>query len=425
MSSPSSDSASDSAATSAAVPAGDDPADVGLLSPVTAGTVAETASGDAAVLAAMVRAEAALLRALVRCGIAPPEAETTAAHVAAARVDMRSLALEATAGGNPVIPLVRALRDAVGGEHAGWIHYGATSQDIVDTALALVSRDVTTRINTDLRALTVRLAELAEHHRHTPTVARTLTQQALPTTVGMRAAGWLAGVHDAIRAIERDGLLPVSLGGPVGTADSYGTVGPAALDAFAAELGLSAPVISWHTRRGPVNGLGAALLATGEACGKIAADVLVLSQTEIGEAREGAAGGSSSMPHKANPVRSVLINSAARQLPGLGAILGGSATPEQERPAGAWHAEWQPLRRMLRLAAAIAERTRTVADGLVLDDAAIERNVELLLTNLGRDRDWLTATITPASGWIDRVLRQHREQGQQREEGQHHEEGHG
>lgn len=392
-------------------PSSDNPADVGLLSPVTAGTAAETASGDAAVLTAMLRAEAALLRALVRCGVAPPEVETTAANVAAAHVDVRSLALEATVGGNPVIPLVRALRDTVGDEHAGWIHYGATSQDIVDTALALVSRDVTTRITTDLRVLAARLAELAERHRHTPTVARTLTQQALPTTVGMRAAGWLAGVHDAIRAIERDGLLPVSLGGPVGTADAYGTSGPAVLDAFAAELDLPAPVMSWHTRRTPLNGLGATLLAAGESCGKIAADVLVLSQTEIGEVREGSAGGSSSMPHKANPARSVLVNSAARQLPALGAILGNSAAPEQERPAGAWHAEWQPLRRMLRLAAATAEHTRSLADGLVLDDAAIERNVELLLTNLGRDREWLTATIAPASGWIDRVLHQHHEEG--------------
>src|SRR5699024_9720261 len=340
-------------------------ADVGLLSPVTAGTAAETVSGDAAVLAAMLRAEEALVRALVRSGIAPAEVETTADNVAAARMDMRSLALEATSGGNPVIGLVRRLRAVVGDEHAGWVHHGATSQDIVDTALALVAREVTSRITTDLRALAARLAELAERYRHTPAVARTLTQQALPTTVGMRAAGWLAGVHDAIRAIERDGLLPVSLGGPVGTADAYGTAGPAMLDAFAAELDLTAPVMAWHTRRTALNGLGAALFATGEACGKIAADVLVLNQTEIGEAREGSAGGSSSMPHKANPARSVLVNSAARQLPALGAILGSSGTPEQERPAGSWHAEWQPLRRMLRLAAATAEHTRTLVDDLV------------------------------------------------------------
>src|SRR5699024_8998290 len=136
-------------------------------------------------------------------------------------------------------------------------------------------------------------------------------------------------------------------------------------------------------RRAPVVAIGSALTLVGQSCGTIAADVLVLSQTEIGEVREASGGGSSSMPHKANPAQSVMINSAARQLPALGSILGGSATPEQERPAGAWHAEWQPLRRMLRLAAAAAERTSTLVPGLTWDHSAIEHNLGLLLTNLG------------------------------------------
>src|SRR5699024_8512550 len=215
----------------------------------------------------------------------------------------------------------------------------------LDTALALMARDVTTRIGRDLRELAASLADLVESHRGTPTVARTLTQQALPTTVGMRAAGWLAAVHDALRAIDRDGPLPASLGGPVGTGNSYGTAAPDVTDAFAAELGLRSPTVPWPTRRAPVVALRSALTLVGHSCGTIAAAVLVLSQTEIVEVREASGGGSSSMPHQANPAQSVMINSAARQLPALGSILGGSATPEQERPAGAWHAEWQPLRR--------------------------------------------------------------------------------
>src|SRR5699024_10858140 len=194
---------------------------------------------------------------------------------------------------------------------------------------------------------------------------------------------------DALRAIRDDGLLPVSLAGPVGTGNAYGSAAPDVVAVFAAELGLSTPSMPWHTRRGPVTALGAALIGVGGACGTIAADVLVLSQTEIGEVREGTGGGSSAMPHKANPAQSVLVDSAARQLPALGAILGESARPEQERPAGSWHAEWQPLRRMLRLAAAAAERTHALVDGLALDQAAIARNLDLLVTNLGRDHDWV------------------------------------
>src|SRR5699024_7128069 len=139
--------------------------------------------------------------------------------------------------------------NTVRSEHAAWIHHGATSQDIVDTALALVARDATGRIERELTGLAGSLAQLAAQQRDTPTVARTLTQQALPTTVGMRAANWLAGVHDALRAIRDDGLLPVSLTGPVGTGSSYGATAPDVVAVFAAELGLSAPTTPWHTRR--------------------------------------------------------------------------------------------------------------------------------------------------------------------------------
>ena len=385
-------------------------ADVGLLSPVTAGTAGEQHTGDETVLTAMLRAEAALLRALARTGIAPQRAETAAEAVASAKLDTRELALRASSGGNPVIPLVRALREKVDDDVAEWVHHGATSQDIVDTALALLSREVAAGIETNLLRLAATLAELADGQRAVPAVARTLTQQAMPTTVGMRAAHWLAGVHEAIRAVRADGVLPASLGGPIGTNAAYGAAGPAVVDAFAADLDLPAPIAPWHTRRAPVVRLATALTLTGEACGKIAADVLVLSQTEIGEVREATGGGSSAMPHKANPAQSVLVSSAARQLPALGAIVGGSASPEQERPAGAWHAEWQPLREMLRLAAASAERSADLAAGWCFDHDAIERNIAQLLASLGQDRDWPASMTEPTGVWIDRILTRHREE---------------
>ncbi len=390
-------------------PAEDDGADVGLLTPVCAGTAGERLTGDRAVVAALVRAEAALLHALVDAGVAPAAARTAAETLASLTPDARALALAAPEGGNPVIPLVRLLRGEVDPALAPWVHHGATSQDIVDTALMLVASRTARQIEADLARLAGSLAELADRHRAVPMTARTLTQQAMPTTLGMRLAGWLAGVHDAVRALRTCTWLPASLGGPVGTATAFGERGPAVLEAFATRLGLGVPVSSWHTRRTPVLDLVNGLTFTGEACGKIAADLLVMSQSEIGEAREGTAGGSSSMSHKANPTQSVLVGSAVRQLPGLGCILASTAAPEQERPAGDWHAEWQPLRTMLRLAAAAAERTAELLPLVHFDEAAMRRNLDQLLAAADQDRGWERDQLASVGTWVDRVLAQHEE----------------
>ena len=387
----------------------EDGADVGLLSPVTAGTRAEALTSDAAVVAALVRAEAALLHALADTGLAPAALHDDAETVAATRVDPRRLALDAVASGNPVIPLVGLLRDRVGPERGCWVHSGATSQDVLDTGLMLVAADAARRLEDDLTRLAGDLAGLASEHRALPVVGRTLTQQALPTTLGLRVAGWLAGVHDAVLAVRACTTPPVSLTGPVGTGSAYGAAGPEVVDAFARRLGGSAPVLGWHTRRTPVLRLSAALTVAGAACGKIAGDVLVLSQTEVGELREAHGGGSSSMPHKANPAQSVLVAAAARQLPGLAATLAASATPEQERPAGAWHAEWQPLRTMLRLAGAAAERTADLVGGLELDREAMRRNLDRLVAALGEDEAWVDGHVGHVDVWVDRVLRRHEE----------------
>jgi 3-carboxy-cis,cis-muconate cycloisomerase len=270
--------------------------------------------------------------------------------------------------------------------------------------MMLLATDVLEVVTEDLAAIADRLSELAVRYRDLPVVARTLGQQALPTTLGLRVAGWLIGTQDAIDAIHALQPLPAALAGPVGSAHAYGADGPAVLEAFAERLGLSAPALSWHTRRGAVLGLANALVMVGAAVGKIATDVLVMSQTEIGEVRESTGGTSSSMAHKANPVRSVLIGSAARQLPALGAIVGASAVAEQERPAGAWHAEWQPLRTMLRLAGGATALARELVDGLVFDEDALARNLELLRSALGEDETWTTPHLLAANVWIDRAL---------------------
>lgn len=385
----------------------DSVADVGLLTPVAAGTVGERLTSDRAVVAAMVRFESALLRVLVQQDIAPAAATAVADAIAATDVDPRALALAATVDGAPVLPLVERLRAGASDEVRPWIHFGATTQDVIDTALMLVAQDGLRQVDSDLSRLAATLADLVREHRDLPLVARTLTQHAMPTTLGMRIAGWLSGVHDAVDAIRAAPTPPVSLGGPVGTAAAYGADGPAVVAALAAELDLAAPTVSWHTRRTPIATIVHTLLATGAACGKIAADVLVMSQSELGEVREAEGGRSSAMSHKANPAQSVLIAAAARELAPLASVVQASAVADSERPAGAWHAEWQSLRWLLRLGSATAERTAAMAAGLRFDHAAMARNLGQLAAAVDADESWVATQTESTGAWIDRVLARH------------------
>ncbi|MEE4599361.1 3-carboxy-cis,cis-muconate cycloisomerase [Streptomyces sp. DSM 41524] len=377
-------------------PGTSDSDDVGLLAPVRAGAAVEAATGDAAFIQAMLDAEAALARVVAPAGAA--EAVAGAARVEL--YDVRDLALRARSGGNPVIPLVADLTAAVAGtdaEAASYVHRGATSQDIVDTATMLVAARALPLIVADLERTAAGLARLGAAHRDTPMPGRTLTQHAVPTTFGLKAAGWRALVLDA-----RDRLAalrpPAQLGGAAGTLAAFDG-GVPLLGRFAEETGLAEPELPWHTLRTPVADLGTALAFAVGALGKLAADVLVLSRTEIGEVAEGAGGGSSAMPHKSNPVRATLMAAAARQAPGLAATLLGSLAAEDERPGGAWHAEWQPLRELLRLAGGAARDAVELASGLRvfpdrmaanlgLTDGLIvsERLIAVLAPGLGRAR---------------------------------------
>ncbi|MFI9605459.1 3-carboxy-cis,cis-muconate cycloisomerase [Streptomyces sp. NPDC052043] len=368
--------------------------DAGLLSPVRAGTPAEAAVGDAAWLQAMLDAEAALVRAQARCGTVPVQAaEVITAAARAELLDVREFALAARETANPVVGLVKALT-AVVAEHdpraAEYVHRGSTSQDVFDTAAMLVAARTLRLIVADLREVAASLAGLAAAHRDTVMAGRTLGLHAVPTTFGLKAAGWRSLVLDAAERLERlgHGGLPVALGGAAGTLAGYveyagDDTGPAVvLDelgaAFAAETGLTAPVLPWHALRTPVADLAAALAHTTGALGKVAADVLVLARTEVAEVAEPAVAGrgaSSAMPHKRNPVLATLIRSAALQVPAQASVLSQCLTAEDERSAGVWHAEWQPLRECLRLTGGAAHTAVELARGLVVHPDRMRANL--------------------------------------------------
>ncbi|WP_309232280.1 lyase family protein [Micromonospora tarensis] len=221
-------------------------------------------------------------------------------------------------------------------EHArAWVHVGATSQDILDTGLTVVAVRALVPLLRHLDAAVAAAARLADIHRGTVQVARTLGQQAAPTTFGLRAAGWLTGLAEARdRLRQAGGGQPAQLGGAVGTLAALGPAGPEVAERFAGLLGLAASPLPWHTRRQPRLDLAAALGGLLAATGKVALDVGLLAQTEIGEVAEGGTGrgGSSAMPHKRNPVDSVLIAAAARRGPGLVGTLFAAAVQEHERP---------------------------------------------------------------------------------------------
>ncbi|CAM5246753.1 3-carboxy-cis,cis-muconate cycloisomerase OS=Streptomyces alboniger OX=132473 GN=pcaB PE=3 SV=1 [Streptomyces alboniger] len=344
--------------------------DAGLLAPGWAGSPAASTTGDHAFLQALLDAEAALTRALAARGLAPAEAATAVTEAAdAGRFDVRSLTERARAGGNPVIPLVADLTKAVGEEHGPYVHRGATSQDIMDTATMLVAGRTLTLVLDDLGRTERALARLAAEHRDTAMPG----PDADPARGSdhVRAEGGRLAVPGTGRAGPGGGRTGRSAGptrGAAGTLaafQAYGAADPAALPrAYARELGLRAPALPWHTLRTPIADLAGCLAFAAGALGKIAEDVLTLSRTEIAEVTEGSGGGSSAMPHKANPVRSTLVAAAARRAPQLAATLYGSLAAQDERPAGAWHAEWEPLRDLLRLVGGAARDTAELTEGL-------------------------------------------------------------
>jgi 3-carboxy-cis,cis-muconate cycloisomerase len=340
-------------------------------------------------LAAMLDVEAALARAGARVGVVPGEAaDAIAARCRADLYDIESIAQRSTAAGNPAVPLVRDLGALVPPHAAPYVHLGATSQDVLDSAAALVAWRALAPVLDDLAAAADAAAVLADRHRDTVMVARTLLQHALPATFGLKAAGWLVALDEARAALAevRDNRLAVQYGGAAGTLAALGNAGTAVLHLLAEELGLAEPTVPWHTNRVRVAQLAGALGTTAGVLGKIALDVVLLAQSEVAEVTEaeGGRGGSSAMPHKRNPIGAILVSAGTRRVPGLVATLLGAMPQEHERAAGAWHAEWEPLTELLRLVGGAAAGTRQVLAGLRVDAARMGENLaaagDLLMT---------------------------------------------
>jgi len=351
-------------------------------------------AGDAAWLQAMLDAEAGLARALDQAGLAPAGAgEAVTAAARAGNFDPNELGGLAALTGNPVPGLARALARQVPQTAVSAVHRGATSQDIVDTAAMLLAKRAIDVIAADLARAADAAAGLAAAHRDSIMIGRTLLQQAVPVTFGLVAAGWLTGLDEARAGLDSvRPRLAVQFGGAAGTLASLGEAGQRVTALLATELGLAVPVLPWHTDRLRIIDLGAALARVAAVLGKIARDVTLLAQSEVGEVSEGAGadqggsdqqalaasprrGGSSAMPHKHNPVASIAILGCTRQVPGLLATLAAASEQELQRAAGAWHAEWEPLTALLRLTGSASSWAADLLPGLVVDTSRMAANL--------------------------------------------------
>ena len=337
------------------------------------------AVSDRAWLQGMLDAEHALAKAGAAVGLVPDEAAARIGEVCRTELyDTATLADEGRAVGNPAEPLVRALRRAIGDEAAEYVHLGATSQDIVDSAAMLVSRRAVALVLVELDRLADGCAELARAHRATPMAARTLLQHAVPTTFGLKAAGWLVSVLEARRrlAAVHDERLAAQLGGAAGTLAAIGDQALEVVRLYALELGLAEPVLPWHANRQRIAELGAALDAAAGAAAKIGRDITLLAQTEVGEVAEGTGGGSSTMPQKRNPVRSTLAVACARLANAHAGVLLGELAHEHERAVGGWHAEWEAISGALAFAGGSAAAAADAVTGLDVDAERMRSNLE-------------------------------------------------
>ncbi|MGR4070160.1 adenylosuccinate lyase family protein [Halomonas sp. LR3S48] len=333
---------------------------------------------DQAMVQAMLAFELALAEVQEEHGAVPVGASEEMRQVLSEHAfDDAAIAAGIASGGNAAIPFVKQARAALPDELKRYWHMGATSQDVIDSALMLLLKPRLAALDALLVRCRVAAVELMKTHERTVMVGRTLMQQALPITFGVRVAHWAIGLEQARRRLAQV-ELPVQFGGAVGVHSGLDEPGLDFMDALAQRLGLSAPVLPWHTDRQPIHALGTALDAAAGAAEKLALDISLLTQTEVGEVAEPSAPGmgeSSSMPHKRNPVRCAMIRGAARQVHGYTTVLLNAAAQPLERGLGEWHAEWSPLVDSALLLEGALEQAATLLEGLEVNPEAMRRNL--------------------------------------------------
>jgi 3-carboxy-cis,cis-muconate cycloisomerase len=338
---------------------------------------------DHATLQGILDFEAGLAHAEAKLGIFAPElAAAIAAACDADRFDLAAIGAATARAGSPVIPIIKTLSERVGGDAARYVHFGATTQDAIDTGLVLQLRRYVAEIERRLRATATSAARLARDHRDTVMAGRTWLQHALPITFGFKATGWLSMLDRLILRLAetRTRLLVLQFGGAVGTLASLRGKGLRVAEALGAELDLAVPDIPWHAQRDRIAELGCLLASIVAVLAKIARDIALMTQTELGEALEPAApgrGGSSTMPHKRNPALSAIILAIAAETPQLSAGLLAAQSGEHERAAGGWQAEWRVLPELARLTGGALARADELLAGLELDKPRMRSNLDL------------------------------------------------
>jgi 3-carboxy-cis,cis-muconate cycloisomerase len=356
-----------------------------LLAPLFGDPEIDALFDDSARLQGMLDFEAALARAEAATGVIPDTA--IAAIVAACdatQFDIAALGAATALSGNPAIPLVKALTAKVKAQDedaSRWVHWGATSQDVIDTGTVLQLRNALDAITPKLTHVCATLRTLAQAERKTGLPGRTLLQQAVPVTFGLKAAGWLDALQRAQRRLAdlREDALVLQFGGAAGTLASLQARGLEVARSLASALDLPLPALPWHTSRDRIVEVGTAFALLAAALGKIAGDIVLLMQSEVAEAFEPSGegkGGSSAMPHKRNPVGCVAAIAAATRVPGLMSTLYAAMQQPHERAPGQWHAEWETLPQLVRLAAGSLAQMSVVLDGLRLDRARMATHLD-------------------------------------------------
>jgi 3-carboxy-cis,cis-muconate cycloisomerase len=362
---------------------------------------------DSSLLQAMLDFEVALARAEARAGIVPKSAaDRIAAAARTNEFDIQVLARGMFRAGTPGIPFVKALTEkvrAAAPHAAGWVHWGATSQDVADTALALLLRRAQTILSGDLERLEKALITLSEQHKATVMLGRTLMQAAPPVTFGLKVAGWLGALSRGTKRLESafDEALVLQFGGASGTLASLADKGTVVARALAGELELRCPEAPWHTHRDRLANLVCCCGVLTGSLGKMARDISLLMQSEVAEVAEPGGegrGGSSAMPHKRNPIACALTLAAAQRIPGLVASFLSAMVQEHERAVGGWQSEWPTVASIVQSTGAAASSMVEVAEGLSVDSARMRQNIAntrslvfaervtmLLAAELGRD----------------------------------------